>query len=377
MALTHKLKTCLASIVTFLFAGSAFAAGGMNLPEGVTDVSQEIYQLHMWVIYVCIGIGIVVFGAMGWSIVKHRKSNNPTPATFHENLLVEFIWTIIPVIILIVLTIPAFKLLLKMEDSSESEMSIKITGYRWYWQYEYLEEGINFYSNLSTPRSQYENFDGAGEAKGENYLLEVDNHLVIPVDTKVRFLVTADDVIHSWWVPEFAVKKDAIPGFINETWVKVNKPGTYRGNCTELCGEGHGYMPVVVDVLSKEDYAKWVENKLAEMAAAKAAALADADRTWAKGELMELGAEIYQKQCVICHGANGEGGVGKAITGSPVATGDIKAHVDMVFVGKAAMPSFSAKLSDAEIAAVVTYQRNALGNNVGDLVQPAEIKAKR
>jgi cytochrome c oxidase subunit II len=378
MALTQKLKTCLTVVLMSLFAGS-LAASDMNMPIGVTDNSQEIYSLHMITIWVCVVIGIGVFGMMGISMWKHRKSVHPKPATFHENLLVEFIWTIVPVIILVALTIPAFKLLIKVEDTKDSEMSIQITGWQWKWQYKYMGEDIEFFSNLASPRDLNHDEIKKYEAEGGKYLLEVDNHLVIPVDTKVRFLVTARDVIHSWWVPDFAVKKDAIPGFINETWVKVNEPGTYRGQCTELCGKDHGFMPIVVDVLSKADYAVWLTKKKAEAAAAKAAAMADSGRTWAKSELMELGKTVYDTKCAACHGANGEGGVGKAITASSIATGDTNVHIDSVLNGisGSAMQAFGAQLTDAEIAAVVTYQRNALGNSVGDLVQPAEVKAKR
>jgi cytochrome c oxidase subunit 2 len=259
-----------------------------------------------------------------------------------------------------------------MYDNSASEVTIKITGYQWKWQYEYMDQDISFFSSLSTPRDQIEN----KADKGKEYLLEVDNPIVIPVGKKIRFLVTANDVIHAWWVPQLSVKKDAIPGFINETWTRVDEPGTYRGQCAELCGKDHGFMPIVVQAVSDDDFKKWVSVKKAETVASAA----DAGKTWGKDELMKRGEKVYA-QCVACHGATGAGipGVFPALKGSKIATGPVAAHLAIVMKGKAgtAMQAFAAQLNDADIAAVVTYERNAFGNNTGDVVQPSAVKALR
>ena len=243
-----------------LASGLSFAELQLNMSPGVTSFSQGAYEIHQMVMWICVVIGIVVFGAMIYSILNHRKSKGAVPATFHENTTIEIVWTIIPFLILIAMAIPATKVLLAMEDTSNSDMSIKVTGYQWKWHYDYLGEDVNFFSNLTTPREQI-----TGEAeKGEHYLLEVDNKLVIPADKKVRLLFTANDVIHSWWVPAFGLKKDAIPGFINEGWIEVPEPGIYRGKCAELCGKDHGFMPVVVEVKSEEDYVAWLAEQKAE-----------------------------------------------------------------------------------------------------------------
>ncbi|HPQ94642.1 MAG TPA: cytochrome c oxidase subunit II, partial [Thiolinea sp.] len=300
------------------------------------------------------------------------------PATFHESTTVEIIWTVIPVIILVSLAIPAAQALVKMEDSSNSELTIQVTGHQWKWQYEYPEQGIKFMSVLGS-KSREASALGSGIAPGsvEHYLLEVDNPVVVPVGKKVRFLFTSNDVIHSWWVPDLAVKKDAIPGFINDMWVKVEKPGTYRGQCTELCGKDHGFMPINVVAMDDAGFQAWVD----EQKAAAAAAADDSNRVWTQDELMAKGETIYKSTCAACHQASGAGipGAFPALTGSAITTGDLKGHVDIVLHGKAgtAMQAFSSQLSDADIAAVVTYERNALGNSVGDMAQPADIKAMR
>ncbi len=375
---------------TIMFYSTAHAEWGLNLQPPATDVAETIMGLHNRIMLVCLVIFIVVFGAMFYSLYKHRKSKGAVAAQFHHNTKLEVVWTVIPTLILIGMAIPSTKALIKMEDSTQAELTIKATAYQWKWQYEYLDQGINFYSNLSTPRVQIENQD----AKGENYLLEVDNHLVIPAGKKVRLLLTANDVIHAWWVPAFGVKKDAIPGYINEAWMKVDEPGVYRGQCAELCGKDHGFMPIVVDVLAESDFQAWVQERTdTDVAAADTAtqtdtmqvATAETEESQSGGELtldelMQQGKEVHA-QCATCHGANGEGlpGAFPAIAGSAIATGPVSEHIDIVANGKSgtAMQAFKNQLSDAELAAVITYQRNAFGNDTGDVVQPADIAAKR
>ncbi|WP_444995971.1 cytochrome c oxidase subunit II [Aliikangiella sp. IMCC44359] len=393
MAIRRKIFASLTALISMLLSGVAQATAELNMRPGVTETSLEAYDLHMMVIWVMTGIAVVVFGLMFYSIIFHRKSNNPKPATWSHSTTVEFIWTIIPFIILAVLTVPAVKLLIKMEDASDSQLSIQVTGSQWKWHYKYLKTNpgenqensiklnsdIEFFSNLSTPREQYENNDGSGAANNPNYLLEVDNELVIPENIKVRFLVTADDVIHSWWVPELAVKKDAIPGFINETWTKVPKKGTYRGQCTELCGKDHGFMPVVVKVVSMSEFEAWVAQKDAERVAAEKAAAEAAAQSWDMDKLMALGQKTYDAKCAACHKVDGTGTppLFPALKDSKIALGPVKDHIDIVVNGKSgtAMAAYSAQLTDAELAAVITYERNAWGNNKGDKVQPAEIQA--
>lgn len=349
------------------------AAYQLNLEPGVTSFSKGAFEIHQMVMWICLGIGIVVFGAMFYSIINHRRSKHAEASTFHENTTIEIVWTIVPILILITMAIPATKVLLAMEDTSNSDMSIKVTGYQWKWHYDYLEDDIGFFSNLSTPREQIQN----QQEKGENYLLEVDNRMVIPVNKKVRFLFTSSDVIHSWWVPAFGVKKDAIPGFINEAWARVTEPGIYRGQCAELCGANHGFMPIVVEAKSEQDYLAWVHEKKAAMAAVAASA----DKTWTMDELMAQGEPAYNTNCGACHQANGEGipNVFPGLKGSAIAIGDIAAHIDIVLHGKAgtAMQAFGPQLSDADLAAIITYERNAWGNNTGDMVQPSDVKSAR
>jgi cytochrome c oxidase subunit 2 len=342
----------------------------VNMSPGVTEVGQSIYDLHMVIFWVCVVIGVVVFGVMFYSIFAHRKSRGVTPATFHESTKVEVAWTVVPFLILLVIAIPATSTLIDVYDTKDAELDILITGYQWKWKYEYLDESgenVVFFSNLATPKSEIYN----SEAKGENYLLEVDEPLVVPVDTKIRFLITAYDVIHSWWVPELAVKKDAIPGFVNETWTQTGQVGTYRGQCAELCGKDHGFMPVVVNVVSKEDYAEWLEGK--QQAAAEIAALME--QNFSLDELVARGKAVYDRSCMACHGTNGEGGLGNAIAGSAIATGPTGGHLESVVNGVSgtAMQAFGGQLNDVDMAAVLTYQRNAFGNNMGDLIQPIDV----
>jgi len=355
-------------------AGVAQAADGkasqVNMSPGVTSVGQSIFDLHMLILWICVAIGIGVFGVMFYSIIYHRKSRGVTPAQFHESTKVEIAWTVVPFLILIGMAVPATSTLLEIYDFEDAEMDILITGYQWKWKYEYLsEEGdnVSFFSNLSTPQGEIYNT----APKNENYLLEVDEPVVIPVNTKVRFLVTANDVIHSFWVPELAVKKDAIPGFINETWTTAEEEGIYRGQCAELCGKDHGYMPVVVKVVSQEEYDAWFAAKQADAAQIRELMA----QNFTMDELMERGKTVYQRNCLACHGANGEGGVGPAIANSAIATGDLGGHLNVGVNGVpgSAMQAFGGIINDVEMAAVITYQRNAFGNNMGDMVQPIDV----
>ena len=355
------------------FSQSTLAEYAYNLQTPASQVAQDVFQLHNLIMLVCLGIFVVVFGAMFYSLLKHRKSVGHQAAHFHENTTVEVIWTVIPFVILMGMAYPAAKVVIDMKDTTNPDMTIKITGYQWKWGYDYLNDDISFYSNLATPREQIQ---GTAE-KGEHYLLEVDEPMVVPVGKRVRLLITANDVLHAWWVPALGAKQDAIPGFIRDSWFKADKIGTYRGQCVELCGKDHGFMPIVVEVVSEEDYAAWVAKK---KDSAQAAA-ADNAKTFAIADLVERGEKVYQANCAACHQADGKGlpGVFPAISGSAVATGPIAAHIDIVMNGKpgTAMAAFAGQLSDADIAAVVTYQRNAWDNKMGDLAQPAEVAAIR
>ncbi len=360
----------------FMLAQPAFAEYGLNMRRGVTDISNEIYDLHMLILYICIALALIVFGAMFYSMYAHRKSKGHEAATFHESTTVEIIWTVIPFIILIGMAVPAAKTLIAMEDNSNSDLTIKVTGYQWKWQYEYMDgdaQGLKFFSVMSTPREQIEN----KSEKGEHYLLEVDNELVIPTNKKVRFLITANDVLHAWWVPDFAVKQDAIPGFINEAWAIVNEPGTYRGQCAELCGKDHAFMPIVVTAKDDKGFLDWA----AEQKSAAAALAGLSDKDWSEAELIAKGEAVYKKSCAACHQASGQGipGVFPAITGGVISTGPMQEHIDIVMHGKAgtAMQAFAGQLSDLDLAAVIDYQRNRLGNSTGDYVQPKQIKSNR
>ena len=353
-----------------------FAAGQLNMTPGVTEISQEVYRLHSLILWICVIIGVVVFGAMFWSMFKHRKSQGAEAANFHDNTTIEIVWTVVPFLILVGMAIPAAKALINMESGADdAEVTIKITGYQWKWHYEYMHEGFGYFSNLSTSWDAINN----KESKGENYLLEVDNKMVIPAGKKVRFLLTSNDVIHSWWMPDFAVKKDAIPGFINEAWTKVDKPGTYRGQCAELCGANHGFMPVVVDAVPEAEYLAWVN----EQKAMKAEAEAGADKTFTLAELMAKGEGLYNTSCGGCHQVNGEGLPAAGfppLKGSAIAIGPVPAHIDIVVNGSKTNPVMAAygpQMNDVDLAAIITYERNAWGNNTGDMVQPADVKAAR
>lgn len=368
-----RLLTAAAGFVLLFSAGGASADYALNLHQGVTPISHDAYALHMFVFKICVSIAVVVFGAMFFSILKHRKSKGAVPAQFHESTTVEIIWTVVPFLILIAMAIPATKALVVAEKPGQPDLEIKVTGYQWKWGYEYLGEDVSFISTLSTPRAQINN----KQPKGPNYLLEVDQPLVVPVHKRVRMLITASDVIHSWWVPDLGMKKDAIPGYVNEMWFNIEKEGTYRGQCAELCGKDHGFMPIVVIAKNEADYRKW----LADQKVQKVAAAAGADREWSMDELKARGKKVFASNCAACHQASGVGvpGVFPAMKGSAVATGPKAAHMSTVMQGRpgTAMSAFAGQLNDIDLAAVITYERNAWGNNTGDLVQPSEIKAAR
>ena len=351
----------------------------LNMFQGVTPISRDMYDLHMIAIVICAIIGIVVFGVMLYSLIHHRKSKGYTPATFHDNFRLEIFWSIIPFLILIGLAIPATKVLIRMEDSSDSEVTVKIVGYQWKWQYQYLDQGISYFSNLSTPYGQIRN----QEKKGEWYLLEVDKPLVLPINRKVRFLVTSNDVVHSWWVPELGIKRDAIPGFMHEAWARIEKPGTYRGQCAELCGINHGFMPIVVQAVKEEEFDQWVgqQVKVRDQYANLNNEPAEQPKM-ARSELMTLGKQQYDQICAACHGVDGKGlpPLYPALKGSSVAVGKpISRHISLILHGipGSAMQPYKDQLSDKDIAAIVTYERNAWENNTDDVVQPADVAAVR
>jgi cytochrome c oxidase subunit 2 len=359
----------LSLLLSAFYAADVSAEYGVNMTRGVTDISHSVYDLHMTIFWICVAIGVVVFGVMFYSIFKHRKSKGAVASNFHDNTTVEILWTIVPAIILIVMAIPATTVLIDMYDTSDADVDIKITGYQWKWRYEYLGQDVNFFSSLSTPKDEIYN----AAQKNENYLLEVDNALVVPINKKIRFLVTANDVIHSWWVPDFAVKRDAIPGFINESWTRINEPGIYRGQCTELCGKDHGFMPVVVRAVEQAEYDDWIIQKQEQ---AKAAA-ALAALTFTLEEQMQRGEEVYLKTCAACHQPNGAGipPAFPALKGSDIALNDIQKHIEVVVDGIAgsAMQAYGDQLSDVDIAAVVTYERNAWGNDTGENISAADV----
>ena len=364
-------------LLSLLATLPARAQARLNMTEGVTDISQKVYGLHMTILIICAIIGLLVFGVMFWAIIHHRKSKGARAAQFHESTKVEILWTLIPFVILIAMAVPATRTLVAMEDASESDLTVQITGSQWKWHYRYFDEGVEFYSLLATLPQQIQ----GRVAKGDNYLLEVDYPLVLPTDRKIRFLITSDDVIHSWWMPAFAVKKDAIPGFINEAWTRINQPGLYRGQCAELCGKDHGFMPIVVDARSPEEFDGWLAQLRTEQAEAKAAEQQLVAMEMTRDELMQLGEQVYQRSCAACHQANGEGipGAFPALKGSELVLNDRAAHIDIVLYGKAgtAMQSFDKQLALKELAAVITYERNAWGNDTGELVQPGDIDQAR
>ena len=285
-------------IPLLLWSTAASADWALNLTKGVTPISREVYDLHMYILWVVVAIGVVVFGAMAWSIIHHRKSKGAVAAKFHHNTALEIVWTIVPIIILVVVAVPATKTLIKMEQTGDAEMTLKVTGYQWKWKYDYLDEDLSFFSILAQDSNEARQLrSGIDPAEVANYLLEVDKPIVLPINTKIRILTTADDVIHAWWVPDLGWKRDAIPGFVNDNWAYIEEEGTYRGQCAELCGKDHAYMPIVIEAVSQEDYRNWiVATKQAQIDA-----LANEDRVWEMDELMTRGQEVYNANCAACH----------------------------------------------------------------------------
>lgn len=358
---------------------SIACASRYNLQDPNSALGESIYDLHNMILWVCLLIFVGVFSVMFYAVFKHRKSTGHKAAHFHENTLVEVVWTVVPFLVLIGIAVPATRTLVQARDTTAADITIKVTGYQWKWSYDYLKgdgEGISFVSKLATPREQ---IDGTAP-KGENYLLEVDEPLVVPVGKKVRIVLTAADVLHAWWVPALAVKQDAIPGFVRDTWFRAEREGTFRGQCAELCGKDHGFMPIVVNVLSADNYAKWIDERKKKMAASAD----DPNKEWSADELKARGEQVFAQNCVACHQATGMGipGTFPALNGSKIATGPHDQSIATVLHGvirdgkPTAMQSFK-QLSDVELAAVLTYVRNAWDNKAGDVVKPAEVKAAR
>jgi len=420
--LSPRANLVLRTVVAALMGlGSSFAAGAAdtmdnaywNMPKGVTDISHRVWWLHMYAFWICVVIGCVVFGVMFYSLFAHRRSKHPVPGTFHESTTIEIAWTIVPFLILIAMAVPAAGTLIKMYDTRDADLTVKITGYQWKWQYEYVGQGVSFFSTLEAKANLARQLhSGIDPRTVPNYLHDVDNYLVLPVGKKVRFLLTSDDVIHGWWVPDLAVKKDAIPGYINEMWTNIKEPGIYRGQCTVLCGRDHGFMPIVVKAVPEAEYEQWLAQQkgpaapeaaapaaeaapaaaapaaadaaapaaapAAPAAAAPAPAAAAAPAKLGHEQLLANGEKIYTTTCIACHHADGQGmkPAFPPLVGSKVVAGPVEGHITQILKGKNAMPPFGPSLSDADIAAVATYERNTWGNHSGD-VQPEQVAALR
>ncbi len=358
-----SLTRLISSVAALLLLGAVTPAQAawdqLNMPEGVTSVSQEIFALHMLILWICVVIGIIVFGVMGYAMIAFRRRVHPTPSKVHENAKLELLWTIIPVLILVGMAVPSVATLRDIYDESPGDINIEVIGYQWKWEYRYQEDGISFFSNLLTSKDQ---IDGRLE-KSEFYLVEVDEPVVVPIGKRIRFLVTASDVLHSWWVPDFGIKRDAVPGYVNATWIELDKPGVYRGQCTELCGKDHGFMPIVVHAVSQADYDAWVAEKIAEREAIAALVAKD----WTEDELMALGGDVFNKTCAACHLPSGEGiaGIFPSLVGTPIAVGALDNIMDVVVNGRqgTAMQAFGAQLKETELAAALTYVRRSWGND--------------
>ena len=361
------------TVIFFALSNKALAEWeDLNMTQGATVISREVYDLHMLIFWICVVIGVLVFGVMFYSMYAFTKKKNPVAATFHENTKVELAWTIIPFLILIAMAVPASKTLQSIYNDEAGDVNIQVVGHQWYWQYRYLEDDVNFYANLSTDQDEIYN----KVPKGENYLQEVDEIVVIPVGKKVRFLITANDVIHSWWVPAFAIKQDAIPGFINTAWTIVDEPGLFRGKCTELCGKNHGFMPIVVKAVEQDEYDLWIKEK--QSAAIALAELTEKD--WTAEELVARGESLYITNCVACHGPSGAGvtGIFPALAGSDIVLNNKARQIEILMEGVqgAAMASYAEKLAEVDMAAVITYTRRSWGNaekGDGEIVVPKDI----
>ena len=389
-----KIRSALPIIIISLFANSAYADYQFNLQTAATPIATEIYDLHNLILLVCLIIFVIVFGVMFYSLYKHRKSVGHKASQFSHNTKLEIVWTIIPFFILVGMAFPTTQTILRMKNVEGTDMSIKVTGRQWYWEYEYMDAGINYVSNLATPRDQIDN----KAEKTAHYLLEVDQPMVVPTGKKVRLLLTASDVIHAWWIPAFGVKQDAIPGFINEAWFQVDKPGIYRGQCAELCGVGHGFMPIVVEAMPQEQYDAWLQSQKDKLAATAEAATKD----YTLDELKIRGEAVFNSRCAACHQANGQGIPGvfpPLVEGATFANQDTlkrlaergfakdgkivvgpkDKHLDIVMHGipGTAMQALGEQMTDLEVAAVITYERNNWGNEAGDVLQPSEVAAVR
>jgi len=370
MMLNKLSKLFLAALLSLLAAHSS-ATYDVNIPQPETVIAHQIYGLHLYVLWVCAVIFVIVFGWMFLALLKHRKSVGHKAEQFHENTVVEVIWTIIPFFILVALAYPATKTVLAMKDAGNADMTIKVTAYQWKWEYDYQQDGIRFFSALSTPR---EDIEGAGKPKG-NYLLEVDNPMVVPAGKKVRLLITSSDVIHGWYMPQLGVNQYGIPGFIKDAWIQVDHPGTYKGQCSQICGKEHGYMPITVEAMDEANYNSWVGAQKQKLAAATE----DPGKSWSLDELKVKGGQVFAANCQACHQANGMGlpGTFPALNGSKVVLGPQAEQIQIVLKGKNVMPAWGLQLKDSEIAAVITYTRNAWDNKTGESIQPSEIKAAR
>jgi cytochrome c oxidase subunit 2 len=372
------VTAAVAAAFWLLLVAPVYTGNEINMTRGVTSQSAINYDLHMIILWICVVIGVIVFSAMFVSIALHRKSRGHEPAQFTHSTGAEIVWSIIPVLILVFMAVPATKALINMEAGPETEMTIKITGFQWRWKYEYMEDDIWFISSLAAESNAARRLQsGVDPDNVDNYLLDVDKPLVLPVDTKIKFLITADDVIHSWWVPDLGWKRDAIPGFINEAWTEITEPGTYRGQCAELCGKDHGFMPIVLEAVPRPEYERWLSKQKREMAHEEN----EIQRLWTRQELMDHGKAVYATQCATCHQADGRGlaPAFPALAGGDITTGPVNAHIDIVMNGRdgTAMQAWGGMLSESDIAAALTYTRNAFGNDTGDIVQPrtiAEIK---
>ena len=367
----NKLCKSFLAVPLGLLATPSFATYDVNIPQPDTVIAHQIYNLHLYILWVCAVIFVIVFGWMFLALLKHRKSVGHKAEQFHENTVVEVIWTIIPFFILVALAYPATKTVLAMKDSSNPDMTIKVTAFQWKWEYDYQQDGVRFFSTLATPR---EDIEGPGKPKGD-YLLEVDNPMVVPTGKKVRLLITASDVIHGWYVPQLGVNQYGIPGFIKDVWIQVDHAGTYKGQCSQICGKEHGYMPITVVAKNDADYKAWVDEQKKKLAAA----VDDPNKAWTIDELKAKGAQVFAANCQVCHQANGMGvpGTFPALNGSKIVLGPKADQISLVLKGKNVMPAWGPQLKDSEIAAVITYTRNAWDNKTGESVQPSEVKAAR
>jgi len=374
MKRTNELIVALAVMAVIVVVTWGLFAVGDNMPEGVTPFSKDVYRLHNIILGIVTVIGVLVFTAMFTSIVVHRKSRGYQAAKFTHSTKAEIMWTAIPILILVAMAIPSTQVLIDMESTGGAELNIKVTGYQWLWKYDYIEEDISYYSALDRDSNRARQINsGIAPESVENYLLNVDNRLVVPVDTKIRFLLTSDDVIHSWWVPDLGWKRDAIPGMVNEAWTLIEEEGIYRGQCAELCGKDHGFMPIVVEAVSRDEYDAWVDERRQAMAAVAH----DAARLWTRTELMDRGANVYQAQCAACHQADGSGlaPAFPALASNGAPTGALEDHIAVVLNGRegTAMTGFRERLEPQDIAAALTYTRNAWSDGEGEVVQPSTI----